>query len=250
MFSRTTANFDLAAYLKDDKMKNLEAVEQKVKALLAKDRSGHGWEHVGRVYHNAMQICREEKGNEEIVALAALLHECDDYKLFGQECAEKLLNARRIMNECGIGEDIKKQVLEIICNLGYSKYLTGTQKLDANGRIVQDADMLDSLGTTGIIRTVVFNAAKGSGKVFVRSQFPRDNLKKEEYQNKVCDEETAVNHLFEKILKLKNIMYTSAGRKEAGWRHAAVVDFLRAFFREQNCPEWSAYLEEHEARNS
>lgn len=108
---------------------------------------------------------------------------------------------------------------------------------------MQDADMLDSLGTMGIIRTIIFNATKGTGKVFVRDMFPDENLTKEKYQNKMKKEETVINHLFEKMLKLKDIMYTQAGYEEACIRHQTIVDFLRAFFREQGLDEWSAYLD-------
>lgn len=222
----------------------IEKIKDEVKKLLLGENSGHDWEHTFRVYNNAMFLAEQDEcATKEIVAISALLHECDDYKVFGQESSENLLNARRILKICGVEENNSQEIIEIISNLGYSKYITGTQKLNLNGQIVQDADMLDSLGTMGIIRTIVFNATKGTGKVFVRDIFPDENLTKEKYQNKVKKEETVINHLFEKMLKLKDIMYTKAGYEEACIRHQTIVDFLRAFFREQGLDEWSAYLD-------
>ncbi len=217
-------------------------LQQKVKNLLAQDNSGHGWAHVERVCLNALRLCEKENGDKDIVLLAALLHDCDDYKLFGKEAAENLTNTKKIMQECSLDLTLQNAILEIVRNLGYSKYLSGTQKLNKNGKIVQDADMLDALGAIGIIRTLVFNATKGSGIVFQPDIFPREKLTCSAYQDKSAHQETAINHLFEKILKLKNIMYTKSGYDEACLRFETVVAFLRAFFREQGLQNWLDYL--------
>lgn len=223
----------------------IEAVKSKVIELLANEKTMHDWEHTFRVYTNVVSMGKEENADETVVALAALLHDCDDYKIFGQDAAEKLINTRRILKECNVSENIQKEVIEIIQNLGYSKYLSREQHLNKNGRIVFDADLLDSMGAIGAVRAIVFNALSGSGKSFDKNIFPRENLNKEVYQNKIRKEETAVNHMFEKMLKLKPLMYTKSGKKEAERRHQFMVYFLDEFFREQNLQDWSAYLDRH-----
>lgn len=155
-----------------------------VRELLGNEKSMHDWEHSVRVCKTALRLCRAENGDEDIVALAALLHDCDDYKVFGPENAAKLTNARRILGESGADGKTAAAVLEIVSNLGYSKYLSGMQKLDKNGHIVQDADMLDAMGAVGIVRTIVFNAVAGSGRFFDPEMFPRENLSREAYQSK------------------------------------------------------------------
>ena len=40
-------------------------------------------------------------------------------------------------------------------------------------------------------------------------------------------------------------MLTEPGRIEAENRHQIMVDFLRAYFREKNAPDWSGFLEEY-----
>lgn len=224
----------------------LDNVKQKVKSLLEKEKSMHDWKHTFRVYENALRLCKEEKADAQIVGLSALLHDCDDYKVFGQESAEKLINTRRILAECGFEEKVKDEVLDIVSNLGFSKYLSGQQKLGLNGKIVQDADMLDAMGNIGIVRTIVFNAVMGSGVFFDEEKFPRENLTKESYQAKSKDEETAVNHMFEKLLKLRDLMYTQSGRREAEIRHKAMFAFLEEFFRELRCEDWQEYLHQFE----
>ena len=162
-----------------------------------------------------------EKVAEDIVALAALLHDCDDYKVFGPENAAKLTNARRILGESGADGKTAAAVLEIVSNLGYSKYLSGMQKLDKNGHIVQVA---------------------GSGRFFDPEMFPRENLSREAYQSKSKNEETAVNHMFEKLLRLRGLMYTESGKREAEIRHRTMTAFLEAFFRERELDGWLDYL--------
>ncbi|MDR0772617.1 MAG: HD domain-containing protein [Candidatus Peribacteria bacterium] len=62
---------------------NTEQIKQEVINLLADDKSSHAHDHVFRVYDLVMKFCDEEKNaDREIVVLAALLHDCDDYKLF------------------------------------------------------------------------------------------------------------------------------------------------------------------------
>ena len=63
---------------------------------------GHDLAHSLRVYHNAMMIAEMEgQGEEEVIALSALLHDCDDHKLFH---TENNANARSFLQEEGLSE--------------------------------------------------------------------------------------------------------------------------------------------------
>ena len=50
--------------------------------------------------------------------------------------------------------------------------------------------------------------------------------------------------MFEKVLKLKDLMLTNSGKEEAKKRYQIVVDFLYNLFSEENAPEWTEYLDE------
>lgn len=226
----------------------LDKIRDDVRVLMGNDDNGHGFEHVERVFKIAVKIAEEKKANVEIVALAALLHDADDYKFVGAENAAKLANARRIMTENHVEENKMSQVCEIILTMGYSKFLQGIRPQTLEGQIVSDADMLDALGAVSVVRTVMYTVTHGSRKLFDRNMFPENNLTKEKYTAKGRDRDSAVNHFFDKLLKLKYILFTPEARREADIRHRFMVDFLREFFREQDCFDWIDYLEEYEMK--
>ena len=57
-----------------------------IEDLFRGNAGGHDAAHSLRVYRNAMKIAETEpEADKEIVALAALLHDADDHKLFHTE---------------------------------------------------------------------------------------------------------------------------------------------------------------------
>lgn len=214
-------------------------VKKEVKDLLDKDNSGHGMDHINRVLDLSLKFAAKENANKDIVALIALLHDVDDYKLFGMENANKLINATRIMNNCNVDKDIQEKVFKALDSIGYSKRLNGNCPTTLEGKIVSDADMCDALGVTGIIRVHTYSMKNGK-PFFDRNIFPIEDMTAEKYTRKCAD--SSVCHIFEKILKLKDLMLTNSGKEESKTRHQVVVDFLYHLFDEENAPEWTEYL--------
>ena len=130
--------------------KPMEAVAQSVKELLP-GGDGHGFDHVERVRVLAMRFAKQQCADLEAVELAALLHDVDDYKLFGQKYAEELINANAILDRYDIGLETKVAVLDVIATMGYSKHLEGIRPSTLEGQIVSDADMCDAIGAMGEI---------------------------------------------------------------------------------------------------
>lgn len=233
----------------------LEQAKKLVFELLEGEASGHGNDHIIRVFNLAIKFAKNEGANEEIVGLAALLHDADDYKLVGKDQAKNLTNTKAIMKKLNISQNKQQQVLSIIKNMGYSNYLENIRPITLEGKIVSDADMCDAIGASGIIRSVVYAVSKkGNGIVFNREVFPNINITIEEYNsnetNTTHGTDSAINHFFEKLLKLSDIMMTKSGSQEAIERQKIMVKFLIHFFNEENAPEWLEFLNNYLANLS
>ena len=219
----------------------IEDVKKLVYEVLCKDDSGHGYDHVERVYNLAVKFAKKEQADVDVVALIALLHDVDDYKLFGKEQAEDLTNAKKIMKLVDINEEKQKNVLASLKTMGYSNCVKGIRPISLEGQIVSDADMCDAMGANGILRTHKFGIKYG--REFFNSKARPDAYINEEYGDKVAD--CSVQHMFEKLLKLKGLMITGAGKEEASNRHQLMVDFLYELFEEEEAYEGKEYLDKY-----
>lgn len=222
--------------------KVIEEVKKEVSKLLDKDNSGHGMEHINRVLNLSLNLINDEKVNKDIVMLIALLHDVDDYKLFGIKNANNLSNANNILNNLKVNDEVKIKVLEGINAIGYSKRLEGIKPSFKEAMIVSDADMLDALGVSGILRTYKYSM-KMNRPFFDKNIFPVENFDSKTYMNN--NDTCGVCHFFEKILRLKDMMLTESGKKLAIKKHDIVVKFLYDFFEEENAIEWTMYLDEY-----
>lgn len=217
-------------------------VQKEVGKLMGSDNTGHNAAHADKVMKIALGFADGDAkltAHKDIIALIALLHDVDDYKLFGMEQSENLTNANNIMERCHVPAEIRKQVLDGIRTIGYSKRLKGIKPVSLEAMLVSDADMCEGIGVTGILRCHEYGIAKGY-PFFDRNVWPKLDMSADEYMAQ--ENETCINHVFEKLLKLKGLMLTVPGKAKASMEHDAMVKFLYQFFDEQDAPEWSEYL--------
>ena len=211
-----------------DKKAILEAAENFVKEKLAADSSGHDWWHIYRVTKSAEKIAQMESANEFICTLAALLHDLADEKLIGiGNEAAGLTKIGEWLRQHGVAEDDITHVIEIIGTMSFNGGNQSAMKT-LEGKIVQDADRLDALGAVGIARTFAYSGAKGQLS-HDPTLVPRENMTAEEYRN---GKSTAINHFYEKLLKLKDLMNTDYAKELAAKRHQFMVRFLEQFYEE------------------
>ena len=227
-------------------MNNIEYIKQSVSELLGKDSSGHDDQHVFRVYNTAMKFCNEiPEANRDLVAVAALLHDCDDYKLFGEESARLMTNTKRILAGSGFDDDFIKKCIEIVKTIGYSKRLSGIMPDCIEGKIVSDADMVDATGLIGVIRCIEYHASHSERE---EPFFDPDNLPTEidvttYKQTTYCP---AVNHFFDKLFKLRDMALTEPGRKCISEKHKTIFNFLKTYFDEVDAPDvWKDLLAQY-----
>ena len=219
-----------------------------VNKILGDDKSGHNMKHILNVKKLALKFCEGKDVNKDVVVIAALLHDVDDYKIVGEENAEDLFNARMILNFVGIDKDTKKDVLSIISSLGYKNRLKGIKPSSMEGMIVSDADMCDAIGSVGIIRAIVYAMSnKGNGVIFDKDVFPNTKIRAYEYNVTGTTHKTdnAINHFFEKLLKIPNLLLTDVGRLEGKKRMVIMIYFLKEYFRENDLENWQKFLNDY-----
>ena len=212
---------------------------EEVGALLPSG-NGHDVRHVERVLCLAKKFATAEGADLRIVELACLLHDVDDYKIFGELSEKNLTNANRILEKFCIDRTTKTEVLEIIQTVGFSKRLSGIPPKTLEGQVVSDADLCDAIGARGIIRTHEYNTARGIP--FFDKTIPpiRKNVSPELYRN--ASLEHAVQHFFDKMLFVPSILQTKSGIEEGGKRLQIMISFLEELFREENAEDWRKFL--------
>lgn len=219
----------------------IAAIRKDVEVLLGKDKGGHGIDHVDRVVRLAEIFADKEGADKQTVLLAALLHDVDDYKFFGEDAASSLSNAQVILEKYRINDDVTEKVLDIIRNMGYNKYLDGIRPSTLEGMIVSDADMCDAIGAVGILRTHAYALSKGN-EFFDKTLEP-EVATTDSGDYKSTKKSHSVQHFFDKLLKIQAILMTDAGKKEGEQRQAVMISFLSELFDEEDSSIWKAHLQ-------
>lgn len=206
--------------------KIITAAEAFVRSKLANDFSGHDWWHIDRVRNSAVTIARKENADIFLCELTALLHDVTDEKL----CDDELLAERELkewLSMQQLSHTRIDQVLEIISTMSF-KGGSRPPMTTLEGQIVQDADRLDAIGAVGISRVFAYSGAKGR-PIHDPTVEPREAMTKEEYRS---GHDTAINHFYEKLLKLKLLMNTEYGKQMAEQRHTFMEQYLEQFYGE------------------
>ena len=156
--------------------------------------------------------------------LAALLHDVDDIKLSTDTYATNK-NAVDFM----VTNKIEDKRIEAVCKIIDEVSFAGTDSVvpdTIEGKCVQDADRLDAIG---VARTFAYGGSKGR-KIYNQEIKPKIGMNKEEYWKN--QDSTSINHFYEKLLMLKDMMNTTEGRKLAEHRQAVMQEFLNEFMIE------------------
>ncbi|MDO8752467.1 MAG: HD domain-containing protein [Anaerolineales bacterium] len=205
----------------------LQKTVEYVKQEFSGDSSGHDWWHIYRVWKNAIIICEQEKADMFIVQLAALLHDLDDWK-FNEAEDETPQRARAWLESCQVDIPSAEAVCEIIMQISFKGGKVENKMNSLEGFIVQDADRLDAIGAIGIGRAFAYGGYKNR-MMYNPDSPPQMHESFEEYKN---SKSATINHFYEKLLLLKDMMNTKTARRIAGQRHAVMVKFLNQFMAE------------------
>ena len=146
----------------------------------------------------------EPTADRFIVALSALLHDADDYKLFQ---TENNANARSFLKSANVDRETTDRICEVINSVSFSKN-KGKKPETIEGQIVQDADRLDAIGAIGIARTFAFGGKHNRSL------------------------ESSIDHFHEKLLLLKDMLNTEKAKELAENRHRFMEQFLKEWEKE------------------
>lgn len=180
----------------------IENAKRYIEEIFRNNADGHDSEHSMRVYANAMKLAeRYHECDNEVVALAALLHDVDDHKLFD---TKDNANARAFLTSNNLGEKEIEQICVIINGVSFSKN-RGKKPESIEGQIVQDADRLDAIGAVGIARTFAYGGKVGRSL------------------------DDSIQHFYDKLLLLKDEMNTEEAKKMALQRHEYIEGFIEEY---------------------
>lgn len=187
--------------------------------------SGHDWSHTKRVWNLARLIALDEGGDDEVISLAALLHDIGDWKLFEGGEAAGQAEVRSIMEMHDVEPTVISHALTIVSEVSFYGGGTPRPMSTLEGQIVQDADRLDAIGAVGIARCFAYGGSRDR-LIYDPAYAPRTDLTESEYKASKVD---SISHFYEKLLLLKDLMNTTKGRELAEQRHAVMVQFLADF---------------------
>ena len=198
-----------------------------IKSIFSGDSSGHDYYHTIRVYKLATKIAKQENADVKTVQLAALLHDVDDIKLSPDTYATKK-NAVDFMTI----NKIDGKRIEAVCKIIDEVSFVGADSVvpdTIEGKCVQDADRLDAIGAIGIARTFAYCGSKGR-RIHDPDIKPMTNMNKADYNQN--HNSTSINHFYEKLLLLKDMMNTETAKKMAMHRQAVMKEYLVEFMAE------------------
>lgn len=199
-----------------------------VKNTLASAEAGHDWFHIERVYKTALNMNVQENGDLLTVSLAALLHDIADSKFNDGDEEIGPVTAGNFLSGLNVSPEVILHVQQIIRNMSYKSSLSGVTFQSIELDIVQDADRLDAIGAIGIARAFTYGGYKN--RTMYDPAIPSaPNQTKEEYKNSTAP---TINHFYEKLLLLKDLMKTTAGRALAQQRHDFMLLYLDQFYAE------------------
>lgn len=205
----------------------LTAVHDFARSKMCDDETGHGFDHIQRVVGLADRLVTAYPQADRLLTLtAAYLHDVIDEKLVSDPAAASA-EVRDFLTGQGFTADQQDTIFLIMDNMSFHKTLDGTAKpLPLEGQIVQDADRLDAIGAIGIARAIYFGGHFGE-KIYDPTVAPRTQMTHAQYRN--LGNETVINHFYEKLLTLKDLMNTTAAKQVAEHRQQVMLEFLAEF---------------------
>lgn len=170
----------------------------------------HGFDHTLRVTSLCIEIGTDEQANMDILLPAAIFH--DIARPMEKKSGTPHEEEGAIMAECYL-KSIQypdEYIGPVIHAIKAHRFSTQLVPETLEAKILSDADKIDAIGAVGIARTFI-SAGERNGDIT-----------------------DAMDHIHEKLLNLKDLMYTQAGKRITETRHDFLVSFVRTINDEMN----------------
>ena len=197
----------------------IDSIKNEVIEILDNDPA-HDFDHVMRVYNNAQKIIKKEKANQKLVLSAVLLHDIVSYPKSSKRSKFSSIDSAKkskiILKKHGFSNE---EIIIISNAIAEHSFAQNKVPQTIEGKILQDADRLDALGAIGIAR--VFATSGSLNRPFYNIDDPFCIKRNSD------DDLWAVDHFFNKLLKLESMMNTKSGKIEAKKRTKVLKEFLK-----------------------
>ena len=192
--------------------------------------TAHDLQHIIRVYNLSKKIYVEEKQWDEIVIyISALLHEMLDKKFFWDKYILQKTKVLDLLKTLGLCDIQIEKIIYILENFWYWISLTwNVIDKSIEFKIVEDADRLESVWAIAIARTFAYWWKKNRA-IYDPLIEVELNMTEDKYNSA---NGTSINHFYEKLLLVKDLMNTKSWKKLSLERHSFVEKFLEHFFCE------------------
>ncbi|OLP65063.1 hypothetical protein BACPU_20190 [Bacillus pumilus] len=194
--------------------KQLETAASFVSNRLKFEPTGHDSAHIDRVHRLAVNIASHEGGSLFVIEMAAIVHDLMDEKLSEEWKLSKSQLEHQLLQWEVDSLDIC-YIMDIVSTMSFRHRHVQNKPITLEGAIVQDADRLDAIGASGLARVFTYAGAKN-----------------EPHYSNDPHQGTVLNHMEEKLLKLKEMMNTTTGSQLASERHKFMCLFIKTWKEE------------------
>jgi uncharacterized protein len=161
----------------------------------------HGYEHTERVIQTCKVIGEKLGADMDILIPAAILHDIgrgnDDHAKHGAQMARTILIEQGYL-----------KIDEIVHAIEVHSFSAGGETKSLEAKILSDVDKLDAMGATGIYRAAQYGV---------------------EYNRPM---EEFIAHFHEKLLTLRELLYTDEAKRIAEERHKFMQSYLEQLNKE------------------
>ena len=211
-----------------------QAYEEVRQRFAGIDDLAHGWEHVQRVYTLALSLAKEEGADRFVVGMAALMHDLGrttprdgdgtDSTQTEHHADLSVSLARELLNSYAVPSEKEEAILHAIAAHSYSRSI---EPMTLEAGIVRDADRLDALGATGILRWAITGTLRRNDQT--RTYHSNDPFAEHHIPD---DTRYMLDHFYTKLFKLADTMTTQTGRALARQRTAFMRQYLEELRKE------------------